>query len=92
MKSFVGFVKTLINEEENSGHVVVSYIRGNPPHEGHGEVIRAGQEEAKRVGGKHVVVLSHSQDPEKNPLSVEQKKKHFERAFPGVNFVASSPK
>ena len=91
MKSFVGFVKTLINEEENSGHVVVSYIRGNPPHEGHGEVIRAGQEEAKRVGGKHVVVLSHSQDPEKNPLSVEQKKKHFERAFPGVNFVASSP-
>ena len=93
MKSFVGFLRSFIIEEgeENSGHVVMSFIRGNPPHEGHGEVIRAGQEEAKRVGGTHVVVLSHSQDPEKNPLSVEQKVKHFERAFPGVRFVAASP-
>lgn len=93
MRSFVGFLRSFIIEEgeENSGHVVMSFIRGNPPHEGHGEVIRAGQEEAKRVGGTHVVVLSHSQDAEKNPLTVEQKMKHFQRAFPGVRFVAATP-
>lgn len=92
MRSFIGFLKSFIIEEgeENSGHVVMSFIRGNPPHEGHGEVIRAGQEEAKRVGGSHVVVLSHSQDPEKNPLSVEQKMKHFQRAYPDVRFVAAT--
>jgi hypothetical protein len=90
MRSFLKF----IGEEktaENSGHIVMSFIRGNPPHEGHGEVIRAGQEEAKRVGGRHVVIVSHSQDPKKNPLSAKQKIKHFQRAFPGVRFEASTP-
>jgi hypothetical protein len=90
MRSFLKFIGET-KTAENSGHVVVSFIRGNPPHEGHGEVIRAGQEEARRVGGRHVVIVSHSQDPKKNPLNAKQKIKHFQRGFPGVRFEASSP-
>ena len=70
---------------------VISYIRANPVHEGHGEVVRTGQQEAKRIGGSHEVILSHSQDAKKNPLTPEQKLKHARRAFPGVNFSVSSP-
>lgn len=78
-------------QEAASTKKVISFIRANPVHEGHGEVIRTGQEEAKRIGGSHEVILSHTHDPKKNPLTPEQKLKHAKRAFPGVNFSTSSP-
>ena len=78
-------------QEAGNGKKVMSFIRANPVHEGHGEVVRAGQQEAKRIGGSHEVILSHSQDAKKNPLTPEQKLKHARRAFPGVNFSVSSP-
>lgn len=70
---------------------VLSFIRANPMHEGHGEVIRTGAAEAQRQGADHEIILSHSQDSKKNPLSPAQKLKHARRAFPGVNFSVSSP-
>lgn len=72
-------------------HIVISYVRMNPVHEGHGEVVRAVAGEAKRLGADHKIILSHSQDAAKNPLTPQQKVKHAQRAFPGVNFEASSP-
>ena len=78
-------------QEAGNGKKVMSFIRANPWHEGHGEVVRSGQQEAKRIGGSHEVILSHSQDAKKNPLTPEQKLKHARRAFPNVNFSVSSP-
>lgn len=87
MLSFLKF----IFESQNEKRAVVSFVRMNPPHEGHGEVIHAGQEEAKKQGAEHHLIVSHSHDPEKNPLTAEQKVKHVKRGWPGVNVSASSP-
>jgi len=87
MLSFLRF----ITEAKAEKHAVVSFVRLNPPHEGHSEVVHTGQEEAKKVGGEHHFIVSHSQDPEKNPLTAEQKIKHAKRAWPGLNVSASSP-
>lgn len=78
-------------EEAKTKKKVLSFIRANPIHEGHGEVIRTGQAEAARQGADHEVILSHTHDPKKNPLTPAQKLKHARRAFPGVNFSVSSP-
>lgn len=85
----ISFLRYLL-EEKSKKHLVISFVRMNPPHEGHGEVINTGQAEAKRVGGTHKVILSHSQDPEKNPLTPAQKLKHARRGWPGVHFETSS--
>ena len=45
---------------------------------------------ADKEGASHHVVVSHSQDSKKNPLSSEQKIKHLRRYSPGTNFSASS--
>jgi hypothetical protein len=86
----ISFLKFIL-ESKQEKHAVVSFVRMNPPHEGHGEVIHSGQEEAKRVGGEHHLIVSHSHDSEKNPLTAEQKVKHVKRGWPGVNVTASSP-
>lgn len=85
----ISFLRYLLESKSNK-HLVISFVRMNPPHEGHGEVINAGQEEARKVKGTHKVILSHSQDPEKNPLTPAQKIKHARRAWPGVHFETSS--
>lgn len=87
MLSFLKF----ITEAKAEKHAVVSFVRMNPPHEGHGEVIHAGQEEAKKQGAEHHLIVSHSHDSEKNPLTAEQKVKHVKRGWPGVNVSASTP-
>jgi hypothetical protein len=48
------------------------------------------KEVAKSVGGSHHVVLSHSQDPKKNPLSAKDKLKHAKRFFPDTNLSTSN--
>ena len=48
------------------------------------------KEVSKQHGGDHSVVLSHTQDKDKNPLSAEQKLKHAKRFFPNTNLSASS--
>lgn len=86
----ISFLKFLF-EQSNEKHAVVSFVRMNPPHEGHGEVVNTGKAEAKRVGGDYHLIVSHSHDSEKNPLTAAQKVKHVKRAFKGVNVSASSP-
>jgi hypothetical protein len=87
MKSFL----EVLQEEESSGkHHVMAFGRMNPPTTGHLKVIDKVKDVAKKHSAEHSVVVSHSQDSKKNPLSASQKLKHIKRYSPGTNFVASS--
>jgi len=77
----------LLEKKEN--HAVLAFGRMNPITSGHQKLVDTVKKIASRVNGSHHIVLSHSQDPKKNPLSAAQKVKHAKRAFPGTNFSAS---
>ena len=62
--------------------LVFAFGRMNPPTVGHGALVDKVRELAELNKAKHTIVLSHSQDPEKNPLTPEQKLKHAKRFFP----------
>jgi dephospho-CoA kinase len=76
--------------EQKEKHAVMAFMRANPPTSGHQLVVNKVKDVAREVGGSHHIVLSHSQDAKKNPLSATQKVKHAKRAFPGTNFSSSS--
>jgi hypothetical protein len=76
--------------EQKEKHAVMSFGRFNPPTSGHERVVNKVKDIAGSVGGSHHIVLSHSQDAKKNPLTAAQKVKHAKRAFPGANFTAAS--
>lgn len=86
MKSFLQIV-----EEQTKTHkpVVMSFGRMNPPTTGHLKLIDKVREVADKHNAKHTVIVSHSQDAKKNPLSGEQKLKHLKRYSPGTHFEAS---
>ena len=87
------FSKDDVAPPEDSGikkpHVL-AFGRMNPPTIGHGALVDKVKELAATHKAGHSVVLSHSQDPEKNPLSAEQKIKHAKRFFPGTNIEAAT--
>ena len=70
--------------------VVMAYGRMNPPTIGHGALVDKAKELAKENDAPHHIVLSASQDPEKNPLGIDEKMKHAKRFFPGANITAAS--
>jgi hypothetical protein len=76
--------------EEGENHHVFAFGRMNPPTVGHGALVDKVKELAAANKAKHSIVLSHSQDPEKNPLTPEQKLKHARRMFPGANISTAS--
>ena len=87
MKSFL----QLIEEKESTKNpVVMAFGRMNPPTTGHLKLIDKVKSTAEKVGAKHAVIVSHSQDTKKNPLSPEQRLKHLKRYAPGVHFESSS--
>ena len=67
----------------------MAFGRMNPPTTGHAKLVDKVKEVAQKVGGSHHVVLSHSQDPKKNPLSAKDKLKHAKRFFPNTNLSTS---
>ena len=87
MKSFIDILK-----EEDSGakHHVMTFGRMNPPTTGHLKLIDKVKDVAKKQHAGHTVVVSHSQDAKKNPLSSEQKLKHLKRYSPDTHIEASS--
>ena len=87
MKSFLQLV-----EEKEATHkpVVMAFGRMNPPTTGHLKLIDKVREVADRHGAPHHIIVSHSQDSKKNPLSDAQKVKHLKRYSPGTNFRSSS--
>jgi nicotinamide mononucleotide adenylyltransferase len=77
------------SESGNEKHHVFAFGRMNPVTTGHERVIEKVQQLARKHNAGHTVVLSHSQDPKKNPLTAAQKLKHARRFFPKINFSAS---
>lgn len=75
--------------EQKEKHAVMTYMRANPVTSGHQLVVNKVLDLAKKHNASAHVILSHSQDPKKNPLSSEQKLKYAKRAFPGVHVSAS---
>ena len=76
-------------DEQKEKHAVLAFGRMNPPTVGHAKLVDKVKDVAKEVGGKSFIVLSHTHDAAKNPLSPEQKVKHAQRFFPGVNITTS---
>jgi len=75
--------------EAKEKHAVLAFGRMNPPTTGHAKLVDKVKEVAKDVGGSHHIVLSHSQDAAKNPLTAEQKIKHAKRYFHDTNISTS---
>lgn len=67
---------------------VVTFGRFNPPTVGHEKLVDKIKSEAKKLGAKPFVYLSHSQDAKKNPLSYDDKVKIAKKAF-GPSIVKS---
>jgi nicotinamide mononucleotide adenylyltransferase len=76
-------------QESKENHAVLAFGRMNPPTTGHGKLVDKVKEVAKENNASHHVVLSHSQDKAKNPLSAESKLKHAKRFFPKTNLSVS---
>ena len=88
MLSFKKFLSEAVKSSgkiAKSTHKVIAFGRMNPPTIGHEQVINKVHEVAKEHGGSHAVILSHSHDPKKNPLSPAQKTKHVKHGFPDTN-------
>ena len=77
--------------EKAEKHAVMAFGRMNPVTQGHEKLVNKVQDIAKTLGASAHIVVSHSQDPKKNPLTAAQKIKHAKRAFPGVNISSSDP-
>ena len=76
-------------QESKEKHAVLAFGRMNPPTTGHGKLVDKVKQVAKENDASHHVVLSHSQDKAKNPLSAEAKLKHAKRFFPNTNLSVS---
>lgn len=85
MKSFNTY---LLEAEER--HHVMAFGRMNPITSGHEKLVDKVHTVAKKYKADHTVIVSHSQDAKKNPLTGRQKVKHAKRAFPGTNVKSSS--
>ena len=83
-------LREFLMREEREKHAVLAFGRMNPITNGHGLLINKVKEIADQYHASHHIVLSHSQDPSKNPLSPQQKLKHARRFFPGTNFSLAS--
>ena len=80
-------------KEEVSGaekHHAIVFGRMNPVTTGHEAVVNKLHAVAKEHNAGHSLVVSHSQDAKKNPLSAGQKVKHAKNAFPDTNISSSS--
>ena len=75
--------------ETTEKHAVMAFGRMNPPTTGHAKLVDKVKEVAADNNASHHVVLSHSQDPSKNPLSAKDKLKHAKRFFPNTNLSTS---
>lgn len=87
---FLDFIDENLSKKDK--HAVLSFGRLNPITKGHEKVVNKTKQIARQVGGTHHVVLSHSQDKNKNPLSAADKLKHAKRAFPNTNLSTSDKK
>lgn len=69
--------------------VVFTFGRMNPPTNGHGKLITKVKRLAQTSRADHLIVSSHSQDKNKNPLDTKTKVKHLKGMFPNSNIKSS---
>ena len=81
--------RDFINENKEVHHVM-AFGRMSPPTTGHEVLVNKVKDVAQEHGASHSVVLSHTQDKDKNPLSSADKLKHAKRFFPKTNLSTSS--
>jgi len=86
----LNFSNYFLAEADKATHVM-TFMRANPPTIGHERVVNHVMDLAKNFDAGHSIVLSHSFDGDKNPLTAEQKLRHAQIAFPGANVSTSSP-
>ena len=84
------FIQISEEKDQDLKPVVMAFGRMNPPTSGHEKLVNKVKELGDKYGAPHHIVLSHSRDTTKNPLSPEQKVKHAQRAFPGANIESAS--
>jgi hypothetical protein len=82
------FREFIVEEKEKT--TVFAFGRMNPPTTGHAKLVDKVHSLAKEHKADHLIVLSHSQDPAKNPLSPEQKLKHARRFFPKTKLTVAT--
>jgi hypothetical protein len=82
--------KTFLEEEAKEKHHTMAFGRMNPITSGHEAVVNKLHSVSKEHGGTHQLVVSHSQDAKKNPLTAAQKVQHAKNAFPGTKVKAAS--
>jgi hypothetical protein len=70
--------------------VYIFYGRMNPFTRGHEAAIQHIINAANRNGAKPIVVVSHSMNTSKNPLTVNEKKELIGKSFPGLNVRSTS--
>lgn len=75
-----------ISESSDKGNkdVVWAFGRMNPPHWGHGGLIRTLQTEAAKRGGDWKLFVSSKNEPKKNPLTYEQKVGWLLKLYPDL--------
>jgi FkbM family methyltransferase len=87
MKSFLELVE---ETKQGEKHHAMTFGRMNPPTTGHLKLINKVKDVAAKHNASHSVVVSHSQDSKKNPLTGPQKLKHLKRYSPDTHFKTSS--
>lgn len=78
-----------LKESLPSSTVVLAFGRFNPPTVGHELLIRMVKKLAQSYRADYFIYASASQDPKKNPLSVDRKIHYLNIMFPRTNFVAA---
>ena len=76
--------------EVSKHDVVASFGRLNPPTTGHALLVKKVLETAKSHHCEHVIYLSASVDPKKNPLPIDKKVMWAKKMFPGTNIKPAS--
>lgn len=69
--------------------LVFAFGRMNPPTNGHGKLITKVKRMAQQMRADHLIIASHSQDKNKNPLEPHKKLKHLKSMFPNTNIITS---
>ena len=92
LKDIIDIRPTIKTEENlNEAHGVFTFGRMNPPHAGHQAVVDKVADVAKKNKAKHAhVVVSHSQDKNKNPLDQKTKAGYVSKMNPNVKVKGSS--
>jgi len=85
MKTFKEFVRSLL--ESTGKTAVLTYGRMNPPTVGHAKLIDS---MLSQKGDTHRVVVSHSTDSKKNPLTGEEKVGLLHKMYPDHKHVFQS--